>query len=89
MPPILPPLRTAGQASSATRPHWFVGKAEEGSQENVFCPLWDRHCLFQAKAMILMEPYEELAKYVDVPAFWRGDLHYIDNLCAALEATGK
>jgi len=25
-------------------------------------------------------------KYLDVPAFYRGDLYYIDNLCAALEA---
>jgi len=40
----------------------------------------------QAKAMILKEPYEELVKYLDVPAFWRGDLYYIDNLCAALES---
>ena len=31
--------------------------------------------------------YEELARYVDVPAFSVGDLHYIDNLVAALEAS--
>lgn len=36
--------------------------------------------------MILREPYEELVKYLDVPAFYRGDLYYIDNLCAVLEA---
>jgi hypothetical protein len=82
-------VRAACRDYHEVHPHWFIARAEEGFQENVFCPLWDRHCLFQAKAMILHEPYEELAKYVDVPAFWRGDLHYIDNLCAALEATGK
>jgi len=66
-------------------PYWFVSKAEQGDGENTFSVLFDYHTLFQAKAMILKEPYEELVRYLDVPAFWRGDLYYIDNLCAALE----
>jgi hypothetical protein len=33
MPPILPPLRTAGQASSATRPR--VTSAEAGAEEAI------------------------------------------------------
>ena len=33
-----------------------------------------------------LRPIEELVKYLDVPAFLRGDLYYIDNLCAALAA---
>jgi len=68
-------------------PYWFVAKAEQGDGENTFSVLFDYHALFQAKAMILKEPYEELVKYLDVPAFCRGDLYYIDNLCTALEAT--
>ena len=42
--------------------------------------------MFSAKAMILREPREELIKYLDVPAFARGDLFYIQNLVAAIEA---
>jgi hypothetical protein len=67
-------------------PYWFVSKAEQGDGENTFSVLLDYHALFQAKAMILREPYEELVKYLDVPAFYRGDLYYIDNLCAVIEA---
>jgi hypothetical protein len=68
-------------------PYWFVAKAEQGDGENTFSVLFDYHALFQAKAMILREPYEELVKFLDVPAFYRGDLYYIDDLCAALEAS--
>jgi hypothetical protein len=68
-------------------PYWFVAKAEQGDGENTFSVLFDYHALFQAKAMILKEPYEGLVKFLDVPAFYRGDLYYIDNLCAALEAS--
>jgi outer membrane protein assembly factor BamB len=67
-------------------PYWFVAKAEVEFAEGVIKNLYDYHALFQAKALILKEPYEELAKYVDVPAFEIGDLHYIDNLVSALEA---
>ena len=42
--------------------------------------------MFQALAVIVKAPYKELVRYLDVPAFYRGDLYYIDNLCAALEA---
>jgi len=67
-------------------PYWFVAKAEQGDGENTFSTLFDYHALFQAKAMILKEPYQDLVKHLDVPAFYRGDLYYIDNLCACLEA---
>ncbi len=79
-------MRAACEEYEQVMPYWFVAKAEEGHGENTFNALFDYHCLFQAKAMILEEPYEELVKYLDVPAFYRGDLYYIDNLCAALEA---
>jgi hypothetical protein len=73
----------------ARTPYWFVAWAEEYTEEGTFQPLLDVPNLFQAKALILREPYEELVKYLDVPAFDRGDLYYIDNLCAALEATNR
>jgi hypothetical protein len=41
--------------------------------------------LFEAKAWILQEPYEQLVKYLDVPAFYRGDLYFLQKLVAALQ----
>lgn len=69
-------------------PYWFVAQAEEMQGEGVLAPLYHYHSLFQARARILREPYETLERYVDVPAFSVGDLFYIDNLVAALEAPG-
>jgi hypothetical protein len=48
--------------------------------------LYDYHALFLAKAYVLNESQAQLSKYIDVPAFARGDLFYIQNLVAALEA---
>jgi len=42
--------------------------------------------VLQAKAYVLGEPREELLKYLDVPAFRVGDLFYIQNLVAVIEA---
>jgi hypothetical protein len=67
-------------------PYWFVSKYDSTSGEGVLQPLYDYSALFQARALILQEPRQELAKYLDVPAFERGDLFYIQNLVAALEA---
>jgi hypothetical protein len=67
-------------------PNWFVSKFDSSFQEARLHYLYDYPALFQAKALILKEPYEELVKYLDVPAFARGDLFYIQNLVAAIEA---
>ena len=67
-------------------PLWFVGMTEQAIMENAVQPLYDVNALFQAKALILREPRGELAKYLDVPAFARGDLFHIHNLIALLEA---
>ena len=83
---ILSTVQSAWAEYNTVHPWWFISRATEGITENAICPLWDSHCLFQAKAQILQDSYEELVKYLDVPAFWRGDLYYIDNLCAALDA---
>ncbi len=68
-------------------PYWFVSKAEMAFAEGIFVPLYDMHALFQAKAMISLESRTELSKYIDVPAMPVGDLFYIDNLVAAIEAS--
>ena len=67
-------------------PYWFVSFAEEGFGENALTPLYDSQALFLAKAWILEEPGIELEQYLDVPAFARGDLFYIQKLVAAINA---
>jgi hypothetical protein len=67
-------------------PYWFVSKFNTSYEESANATLYDYHAMFQAKAMILQESWEDLAKYLDVPAVEIGDLFYIDNLCAILEA---
>ena len=49
--------------------------------------LYSYNSLLSAKALILDEPRDEIAKYLDAPALARGDLFYIQNLVLALEAT--
>jgi hypothetical protein len=65
-------------------PYWFVSFAAEGFGENAINPLYDSQALFLAKAWILQQPGTELEKYLDVPAFARGDLFYIQKLVAAI-----
>lgn len=67
-------------------PYWFVSKYDQTFREGNLQPLYDVYAIFQAKALILQEPREELVKYLDVPAFGVGDLFYIQNLVAAIEA---
>jgi uncharacterized repeat protein (TIGR01451 family) len=68
-------------------PCWFVSKYDSTYEEGMLHHLYDYPSLFQAKAYILKEPREELVKYLDVPAFARGDLFYMQNLVAAIEAS--
>lgn len=68
-------------------PTWHVTKAENAhatGEDAYFSPLmsWP---VFQAKALIFREPAATLARYVDIP-YGRGDLYYLQNLVAALEA---
>jgi hypothetical protein len=69
-------------------PYWFnaafEGTMGEGNLEHLY-DLW----LFQGRALVLNQPREELDKYLDVPAFARGDLFYILNLVTTLEAESQ
>jgi len=47
--------------------------------------LYDAHGIFLAKAWILQEPGVELEPYLDVPAFDRGDLFFLQKLIVTLE----
>ena len=80
-------VEAAIQEYETIAPYWFVSLADEGYAENPKAPLYDAHSLFMAHALILQESGEALQKYLDVPAFARGDLFYIQKLVATIEAT--
>jgi hypothetical protein len=67
-------------------PYWFVSRFESMTSEGALSPLWNYPAMFQAKAFVLKASQAELTKYLDAPAFERGDLFYIQNIIAALEA---
>ena len=67
-------------------PYWFVTRFEGTYAEGAIHHLYDYQAGFQARAWILKEPAGELIKYLDVPAFPVGDLFYIQNLVALLQA---
>jgi hypothetical protein len=72
-----------------TAPYWFVSRYNATVNEGALQPLYDYPAIFQAKAYILKESREELIKYLDAPAFERGDLFYIQNIIAAIEADSR
>lgn len=82
-------VQAAVKEYNDVEPYWFVSKFDQTYGEGVYQPLYDYNALFLAKAYILEEPYDELVKFLDVPAFYRGDLFYIQNLVAALKAGGN
>jgi hypothetical protein len=67
-------------------PYWFVSRFGATYAEGAIQPLYDYEALFQAKAYFQKASREELAKYLDIPATAVGDLFYIQNLVATLEA---
>jgi len=79
-------VQEAVEEYSEIAPYWFVSNFEVIHFEGATQHLYDHYALFQAKALVLKEPREELVKYLDVPAVEVGDLFYIQNLVAAIEA---
>lgn len=57
---------------SRVEPYWSVARFDNTYDEGVVHILYDYHALFQAKAQILGDSYEDLVKYLDVPASERG-----------------
>ena len=82
-------VQTAYDEYKEVAPYWFVTRFEATYNEDVMHHLYDYSGMFAAKAWILKDPYAELSKYVDVPAFAVGDLFYIQNLVTTLEASGQ
>ena len=68
-------------------PYWFVSRYEAFPGEGVSSVLWNYPAVFQAKAYALKQPYDDLAIFIDAPAFQRGDLFHIQNLVATLQAS--
>jgi hypothetical protein len=79
-------VQTAYDEYSEVAPYWFVTRYEAAYNENVMQPLYDYQALFAAKALIFKHSRQDLARYLDVPAFARGDLFYIQNLIYTIEA---
>jgi hypothetical protein len=66
-------------------PYWFVAGFPDTINESIHEPMYDV-LLLQAKALALKQPASEFVKYLDVPAFARGDLFYIQNLTTVIAA---
>jgi hypothetical protein len=79
-------VQTAINEYTEVAPYWFVSKFDASYGEGTLQHLYDSPALFQARTWILEQPFSELAKWLDVPAFYQGDLFYIQNLAAALSA---
>ena len=67
-------------------PYWFVSRYEAALGEGVMSNLYNSNALFRAKAYILNQSQSDLIQYIDVPAFSKGDLFYLQNLIIAIEA---
>jgi hypothetical protein len=66
--------------------YWLASRYNASIGESVMQNLYDYPAMFQAKAYILKESRAKLTKYLDTPAFEKGDLFYIQNLIASIEA---
>jgi outer membrane protein assembly factor BamB len=69
----------------AVTPYWFVEGYDATHAEGTHQPLYDV-ATFNAHAFVLRRGYRELLKYLDAPVFQVGDLLYIQNLAAVLDA---
>ena len=65
-------------------PFWFVAGNDNAEEESIMHPLYDTW-MFQAKAHAQNLTGQELYAYLDAPAFYRGDLYYINNLATVIE----
>jgi hypothetical protein len=70
----------------AIAPYWMVALNGETQGENALMPYQQTHSLFQAIAVVEDASRAELVKYLDNPIVPVGDLYYLDNLVAILEA---
>ncbi len=75
-------------------PYWFIAAAQETTRvskrrslsEGYTSHVYEYMSQFQVRAWALKWPAERLEKYLDVSSTARGDLYYIQNLAAAIQA---
>jgi hypothetical protein len=79
-------IQTAITEYNKIGPYWLSSRYDAAIGESATQNLYDYPAMFQAKAFILKEPRDQLTKYLDAPAFEKGDLFYIQNLITAIEA---
>ncbi len=70
----------------AIAPYWMQAHNGETQGESTIQPYQQTPSLFQALAQAKHASRDELLKYLDTPIVPVGDLYYIDNLVAVLEA---
>ncbi|MGE0463954.1 MAG: PQQ-binding-like beta-propeller repeat protein [Vicinamibacterales bacterium] len=89
-------MRSSAQASTIQAalseyeyvcPAWFIARDSNSFQEASAHHIFDSHALFLAKAYVAAQSQPELSKWLDVP-WMLGDLYYVQNVVAALEAGG-
>jgi hypothetical protein len=83
---ILAKVQAAVTEYNTIAPYWLANRYNGAIGEAARQNLYDVPAMFQAKAFILKQPRSTLVKYLDVPAFEKGDLFYIQNLIATIEA---
>ena len=81
----LPKVQAAVDEYQQITPYWFVAGFPDTTGESIHQPMYDV-LMLQAKALVLKQSANELVKYLDVPAFARGDLFYIQNLVTVISA---
>lgn len=87
-------VRRNVEAHGRLAPYWFVARADEMTryetrtvfQEGATSHYYEYSSLFNAMAMALKESRDDLERYLDAPAVAVGDLFYIQNLVATLDA---
>ncbi|MBN1571037.1 MAG: hypothetical protein JXA73_24585 [Acidobacteria bacterium] len=75
-------------------PYWHIARAEEITRRDTQRRYWEGYhshiyetaSQFLARAYALKWSREKLEKYLDAPSVYRGDLTYIQNLVATLQA---
>lgn len=67
-------------------PYWMMAHNGETQAESAIQPYQQTYSLFQARAQVEGASFEELVKNLDTPIVPTGDLYYIDNVVATLEA---
>ncbi|MCX5677201.1 MAG: hypothetical protein NTX87_19615, partial [Planctomycetota bacterium] len=70
-------------------PYWYLSEApKQSATEHRTCPLWHEGGNVPAQSWVLGKKGDEFRRYVDATRF-KGDLFYIQNLAAAIEACGE